>query len=154
LLDGALVHGDCGKLSLNHVWPVSFDEMECVEEPFLRALASLLLSLFEDNIWEKDKAIFLFEMLVKKLFIGEAVNLNCLKVLPLIMSVLIRPLSFRSDESTQVVQHDSFNASQMQDSIKDWLQRAILFSPSNAWQMEEGNFGCLSFYFSFYCFSP
>ncbi|XP_052185068.1 E3 ubiquitin-protein ligase listerin isoform X2 [Diospyros lotus] len=137
LLDGALVHGDCGKLSLNHVWPVSFDEMEYVEEPFLRAFASLLLSLFEDNIWEKDKAIFLFEMLVKKLFIGEAVNLNCLKVLPLIMSVLIRPLSFRSDESTQVVQHDSFNASQMQDIIKDWLQRAILFSPSDTWQMEE-----------------
>ncbi|GMP89851.1 hypothetical protein CsSME_00041233 [Camellia sinensis var. sinensis] len=129
LLDGALVHGVSGRLSLSYVWPVSYDEIGSVEESFLRALASLLLTLFEDNIWEMDKAILLFKLLVNKLFIGEAINLNCLRILPLVMSVLVRPLSIGCDESNRDVQHDT---------IKDWLQKTLLFPPSNTWQTGEG----------------
>ncbi|GMP89850.1 hypothetical protein CsSME_00041233 [Camellia sinensis var. sinensis] len=128
LLDGALVHGVSGRLSLSYVWPVSYDEIGSVEESFLRALASLLLTLFEDNIWEMDKAILLFKLLVNKLFIGEAINLNCLRILPLVMSVLVRPLSIGCDESNRDVQHDT---------IKDWLQKTLLFPPSNTWQTGE-----------------
>ncbi|GFZ19943.1 HEAT/U-box domain-containing protein [Actinidia rufa] len=137
LLDGALVHGASAKLSLPYVWPVSCDEMESVEEPFLRALASLVFTLFEDNIWGKDKAILLFKLLANKLFIGETINLNCLRILPLIMSIIIRPLSNGCGEPNQDVQHDSFEENEMHDTIKDWLQRTLSFPPSSTWQIGE-----------------
>ncbi|XP_057483183.1 E3 ubiquitin-protein ligase listerin-like isoform X2 [Actinidia eriantha] len=137
LLDGALVHGASAKLSLTYVWPVSCDEMKCVEEPFLRALASLVFTLFEDNIWGKDKAMLLFKLLANKLFIGETINLNCLRILPLIMSIIIRPLSNGCGEPNQDVQHDSFEENEMHDTIKDWLQRTLSFPPPSTWKIEE-----------------
>ncbi|KAL6967782.1 RING-type E3 ubiquitin transferase [Sarracenia purpurea var. burkii] len=136
LFDGALVHASSGKLSLSYVWPISYDEMESVEEPFLRALASLLFTLFKEDIWGKDEAILFLKLLVNKLFIGEAINLDCLRILPLIMSILIRPLSV-GDESDPNVQLDSSEENQLQDTVKDWLQRTLLFSTSNTWQTGE-----------------
>ncbi|KAJ6761857.1 E3 UBIQUITIN-PROTEIN LIGASE LISTERIN [Salix koriyanagi] len=101
LLDGALVHGESGTQSSFNLWPAFGDELEKVEEPFLRALLSLLVNMFKENIWEGDKAIRLFDLLTHKLFIGEAVNQNCLKILPAIVSVLVRPLCLRSIESEE-----------------------------------------------------
>lgn len=138
LLDGALVYGASGKLSLTYVWPVSYHEMEGVEEPFLRALASLLFTLFEDNIWGKDKAILLFKILINKLFVGEEINLNCLRILPLIMSVLIRPLNIVCDESIRDDQRDSFEENQMHDTVEEWLQRTLLLPPLSTWQTGGG----------------
>lgn len=138
LLDGALVHGASGKVGHTYAWPVSYDELESIEEPFLRALASLLFTLFGNNIWEKDKAILLFKLLLNKLYIGETVNSNCLRNFPFVMSVLIRPLSIGCDESNQHVQLDSFEENLMDDTIKGWLQRTLMFPPSNTWQTVEG----------------
>lgn len=138
LLDGALVHGASGKVSLAYVWPVSNDEIEGVEEPFLRALASLLFTLFEDSIWGKDKAMLLFKLLVNKLFVGEEINLNCLRILPLIMSVLLRPLGIECEELNRDDQLDSLEENQMRDTIEDWLQRSLLLPPLSTWQTGGG----------------
>lgn len=141
LLDGALVHGASGELRSFNVWPISNDEVESIQEPYLRALVSLLFTLFKDNIWKKDKALILFERLLNKLSIGEAINTNCLRILPLIVSVLIRPLyckSIGSGESSRDAQPDSFEENPIQDTIKDWLQRALMFPPLIAWQTGQG----------------
>ncbi|KAK2652877.1 hypothetical protein Ddye_012733 [Dipteronia dyeriana] len=137
LLDGALVHGGSGTKSLHDIWPALGDKVEDIEEPFLRALVSLLLTLFRDNIWEAVKATTLFELLQSKLFIGESVDMNCLSILPLIVSVLIRPLSRRSNgsgECNEDVDPYAVEQNQVQDTIKSWLQRTLLFPPLVTWQ--------------------
>lgn len=121
LLDGALVHGVSGEPS----------ELESIEEPFLRALVSLLLTLCENNIWGKQKAISLFEVLVNKLFVGETVNSNCLRILPLVMSVLVRPLSIDCD--------DSVEGNKVIHSIEDWLRTTLSFPPLSEWQTGKGD---------------
>ncbi|KAK3218984.1 hypothetical protein Dsin_012954 [Dipteronia sinensis] len=137
LLDGALVHGGSGTKSLHDIWPALGDKVEDIEEPFLRALVSLLLTLFRDNIWEAVKATTLFELFQSKLFIGESVDMNCLSILPLIVSVLIRPLSrgsIGSGECNEDVDPYAVEENQVQDTIKSWLQRTLLFPPLVTWQ--------------------
>ncbi|XP_050138704.1 E3 ubiquitin-protein ligase listerin [Malus sylvestris] len=135
LLDGALIHGGCDAQSFVYLWPASNDEVEDIEEPLLRALVAVLFTLFNDNIWEREKAVMLFELLVNKLCVGEAINANCLRILPLIVNVLIRPLSQRSikpnDEETKP---DSSGENRVQDIIEGWLQKAISFPPLITWQ--------------------
>ncbi|CAK7351987.1 unnamed protein product [Dovyalis caffra] len=137
LLDGALVHGGSGTQNFFNLWPAFGDELEKVEEPFLRALLSLLVTLFKDNIWKGDEAIRVFDLLINKLFIGEAVNQNCLKILPAIFSVLVRPLcqrSIKSEESSGNAQVASLGEKRMQDTVKDWLQRILSFPSLVTWQ--------------------
>ncbi|KAA8549476.1 hypothetical protein F0562_001160 [Nyssa sinensis] len=137
LLDGALIQGANDELSFPNIWPASYDQVESIEVPFLRALASLLFTLFEDKIWGKDKAVLLFKLLVNKLYIGQTENPNCLRIFPPILGILIRPLSMRSDESNGDVQHDSFEENQMHDTIKGWLQRTLSFPPLSKWKIGE-----------------
>ncbi|KAF9661877.1 hypothetical protein SADUNF_Sadunf19G0114500 [Salix dunnii] len=137
LLDGALVHGESGTQSSFNLWPAFGDELEKVKEPFLRALLSLLVNMFKENIWEGDKAIRLFDLITHKLFIGEAVNQNCLKILPAIVSVLVRPLclrSIKSEESSSDSQVASLGEKRMQDTVKEWLRRILSFPPLVTWQ--------------------
>lgn len=134
LLDGALVQGGGGELSLSKLWPASCKELESIKEPYLRALLSLLVILYENNIWGTEKATLYFKMLVNRLFIGEAVNTNCLKILAPIMTVLIRPLSFLYDESMVNVKTDSFGDFQIHCTIEDWLRRTLSLSSLSAWQ--------------------
>ncbi|XVF46152.1 hypothetical protein PTKIN_Ptkin03bG0003900 [Pterospermum kingtungense] len=138
LLDGALVHGEnCAQSSL-HAWPTSVEDMEDIEEPFLRALVSFLFTLLKENIWGIEKATVLFQLLVNKLFIGEAVNKNCLRILPPILSVIIPTLcqtSIRSSGCTNADGNsDTFYENEIQDTIKSWLQRALSFPPLVRWQ--------------------
>ncbi|XVF20393.1 hypothetical protein REPUB_Repub11eG0194700 [Reevesia pubescens] len=138
LFDGALVHGEnCAQSSL-HAWSTSDEDMEDIQEPFLRALVSFLFTLLKENIWGTEKAIILFQLLVDKLFIGEAVNTNCLRILPPIICVLIPTLcrrSFRSSGCTETDgKPDPLDENQMQDTIKSWLQRILLFPPLGTWQ--------------------
>ncbi|KAM7257486.1 hypothetical protein ACFE04_013227 [Oxalis oulophora] len=128
LLGGALVHGGNTAPSLFNVWGASADELERVEEPYLRALLSLLLTFFKDNIWGPQKAMDLFKIIVKNLFIGETINSNCLRIFPWIMSVLIRPLC------SPEVRHASFEDYQLRDSIRSWLHRTLSFPPLLTWQ--------------------
>ncbi|XP_065847176.1 E3 ubiquitin-protein ligase listerin [Euphorbia lathyris] len=132
LLDGALVHGETGRCCSFSFGPIVAGELHKIEEPFLRALLSLLFTLLKDDIWGEEKARELFGLLVNKLFIGEVINRNCLKILPLIVSVLVRPLCQRRvmpDESEGDIHEDW-----MQDTVKDWLQRILSFPPLVLWQ--------------------
>ncbi|XP_075088640.1 E3 ubiquitin-protein ligase listerin-like [Nicotiana tabacum] len=135
LLDGALIHGGITELSLSNLPPVT--NMDSIGEPFLRAVVSLLSRLFVDDVWGKDKAIFLFYLLRNKLHIGETININCLRIFPSVMSVIIRPLSFPFDKENANMQSASSECCEVQEAIMDWLQRTESFPPLNAWQTGE-----------------
>ena len=142
LLDGALVHGEnCAQSSL-HSWPTLGEDMEDIQEPFLRALVSFLFTLLKENIWGTEKAMILFQLLVNKLFIGEAVDKNCLRILPPILCVLVPTLCQRSIRSSGCTNTDGkpdpLDENQMQDTIKSWLQRILLFPPLVTWQTGQG----------------
>ncbi|CAH9129291.1 unnamed protein product [Cuscuta epithymum] len=133
LLDGALVHGgSCGPC-LPTIWSVTLDEVDMIKEPFLRALVSLLLTLFEENIWEGKKAIFYFKLVLSKLYIGETINVNCLKMLPTIVDVLIKPLSIVFDKVDARILSDSSKCIEIQEVMMDWLKQILLFPPLNMW---------------------
>ncbi|XP_024020214.1 E3 ubiquitin-protein ligase listerin isoform X1 [Morus notabilis] len=123
LLDGALVHGGCRGQSFVSPWAASITETD-IEEPFLRALISLLSTLFMEKIWERSKAGTVFELLVSKLCIGEAVNMNCLRILPRLVTILVQPLfENESVETGRDAEHD------IEDTITGWLKRTLSFPP-------------------------
>ncbi|KAL0370829.1 UNVERIFIED_CONTAM: E3 ubiquitin-protein ligase listerin [Sesamum angustifolium] len=134
LLDGSLVHGARGGLNLLNC--ASVGELEAVEEPFLRALLSILCTLFQNNVWGNEKARSLFRLLLDKLYIGDTANLNCLRVLPSILNILVRPLSTGFDDHTN--DHcDPYSQSELHQVTVDWLKRTASFPPLNAWQTGE-----------------
>ncbi|KAJ8562540.1 hypothetical protein K7X08_011831 [Anisodus acutangulus] len=135
LLDGALIHGKVAELSCSNLSPVT--NMESIEEPFLRAVVSLLSRLFVDDVWGKDKAVFLFNLLLNKFHIGETININCLRILPSVMDVIIRPLSVPFDKDSANMQSASSECCEVQEAIMDWHQRTQSFPPLNAWQTRE-----------------
>lgn len=136
MLDGALIHGGVAELSLSNLSPVT--NAENIREPFLRAVVSLVSKLFEDDVWGKDKAVFLFNQLLNKLHIGETININCLRILPSVMDVIIRPLSVSFGQDTAKLQSASSDCCEVQQAIMHWLQRTQSFPPLNAWQTTEG----------------
>lgn len=136
LLDGALVHG--AGSGLNLLWHASVDELEAVEEPFLRALASLLSTFFQENVWGNEKAASLFKLLLEKLYIGDTVNSNCLKILPSVVNILIGPLVTGYGDSTND-QHDSYRLSEFHNATVDWLKKTISFPPLYTWHTGEGS---------------
>ncbi|XP_040991883.1 E3 ubiquitin-protein ligase listerin isoform X1 [Juglans microcarpa x Juglans regia] len=140
LLHGALVHGGRSAHSFSYVWPASGDGVKDIKEPFLRALVSFLYTLFKDDIWETQKVKTLFEFLVNKLFIGEAININCLRILPPLVNILVRALcqnGIGSGESSMDARLDSPKENHMQDALEGWLQRTLLFPPLVSWKIEE-----------------
>ncbi|KAJ8561486.1 hypothetical protein K7X08_033963 [Anisodus acutangulus] len=135
LLDGALIHGKVAELSRSNLSPVT--NMESIGEPFLRAVVSLLSRLFVDDVWGKDKAVFLFNLLLNKLHIGETININCLRILPSVMDVIIRSLSVPFDKDGANMQSASSECCEVQEAIMDWLQRTESFPTLNSWQTRE-----------------
>lgn len=141
LLDGALVHGESGTYCSFNLWPAVGDELVKIKEPFLRAILSFLLTLFKDDIWEGNKAMKLFELLVNKLYIGEAINRNCLNIIPLIVNILVQPLYRGSiipgecDDNNEVC---NSGENWLQSIVKDWLQRILLFPPIVSWETGQG----------------
>jgi len=95
------------------------------------------------HIWETEKAMTLFEFLVNKLFIGEEVNRNCLRILPPLVNILVRSSCRRHigpGESATDTKLDSSEENHMQDTIEGWLRRTLLFPPLVSWQTGEGKF--------------
>jgi len=137
LLDGSLVYGGTGTKNSISMWPVPADEMEGVEEPFLRALISFLSALFKEKIWGPAKASSLIELFVNKLFIGEAVNTNCLKILPLLINILLEPF-YGYEEPGTGVHHCTLEESFVQNTMIDWLERALSLPPLVTWKTGEG----------------
>lgn len=133
LLDGSLVYGGNGTKGSVSIWPVPADEMESVEEPFLRALASFLSALFKEKIWGPEKALNLIKLLVNKLFLGDAVNTNCLKILPLLINILLQPL-YGYVEPGSGAQHGSLHEIYVQNIMIDWLERALSLPPLVTWK--------------------
>ncbi|KAJ4978445.1 hypothetical protein NE237_009225 [Protea cynaroides] len=138
LFDGALLNGFSDELIFSNIWAASDDEVESIQEPFLRGLISLLSTLFiKANVWGQDKAILLYESLVDKLFIGMTVNRICLRILPFVMNIIIRHLrsrSVESDESCEDAQLYSLKKNEIQDTMRNWLQRALSLPPLITWQ--------------------
>ncbi|KAH6784351.1 hypothetical protein C2S52_009310 [Perilla frutescens var. hirtella] len=135
LLDGALVHG--AGSGLNLLWYASVDELEAVEEPFLRALASLLSTFFQENVWGNQKALSLFKLLLEKLYVGDTVNSNCLKILPSVVNILVGPLGSGYEDSAND-QHDLYRQSEFHNVTVDWLKKAVSFPPLNTWKIIHG----------------
>ncbi|KAH6771354.1 hypothetical protein C2S52_016157 [Perilla frutescens var. hirtella] len=138
LLDGALVHGVGSGLNL--LWHASVDELEAVEEPFFRALASLLSTFFQKNVWGNQKALSLFKLLLEKLYIGDTVNSNCLKILPSVVNILVGPLGSGYEDSAND-QHDLYKQSEFHNVTVDWFKKAVSFPPLNTWKIIHGRFG-------------
>lgn len=134
LLDGALVHG--AGSGLNLLWHASVDDLEVVEEPFLRALTSLLSTLFQENVWGNEKAVSLFKLLLEKLYIGDAINSNCLQILPSIVNILVGPLVTGYEDSTK-------DLSEFHNVTVDWLKKTVSFPPLNTWHTGEGSLDIL-----------
>ncbi|XP_073156926.1 E3 ubiquitin-protein ligase listerin [Henckelia pumila] len=135
LLDGALVHGYGSGLNL--LWTASFDEVEAVQEPFLRALISLLSAYFQNNVWGKERAISLFNQLLNLLCVGDTTNLNCLRILPSVMNVLVRTLKTLFEDCANG-QSDTSSQNELHQPIVDWLRRVASFPPLNAWKPGDG----------------
>lgn len=134
LLNGALVHGEDERESLGSMWVDFNNHIEDVEESFLRALVSLLSTLFKEDLWREEEAMATFKMLTDKLFIGEETSKNCLRIIPFIMSIIISPLRTKiksgvSGEDT-LLPLDVF--------LTGWLERSLSFPPLVLWQSAEG----------------
>ncbi|XP_038680260.1 E3 ubiquitin-protein ligase listerin isoform X2 [Tripterygium wilfordii] len=137
LLDVSLINGGSCADILFRVCPALDDVVDKIEEPYLRALVSLLATLFKADVWAIGKGMRLLDMLASRLHIGEVVNQNCLKILPLIVSVLLRFSSQRSLNTGQCSKDDdldSLDEHQIQDTVKDWLRRTLLLPPLVTWQ--------------------
>lgn len=130
LLDGAFVHGDCSQWISFNAWAVSDDDIENIQDPFLRALISLLLTLFvKDKIWRKSDADVFFEHVVGKLFITMTVNKPCLRILPFVLSVIIQPLveSPELDEARKDVSLVTARVDLVSKNILSWLETSLSF---------------------------
>lgn len=136
LIDGALVHGT--KSGLNLLWCATVDELEAVEEPFLRSLSSILSTFFQDNVWGKEKAASLFKLFLQKLYIGDIPNSNCLRILPSVMNILVAPLCIGFEDCMND-QRDPHGQSEFLNATVDWLKRTVSFPPLNAWKTGEGS---------------
>ncbi|KAK9159226.1 hypothetical protein Scep_005800 [Stephania cephalantha] len=137
LLDGALVYGAHDDQCFFNVWTASDDEVENIKDPFLRALVSLLLTLYiKGNPWGKDKAAALFEHLADKLFVGTQLNRDCLRILPFVMNTIIQQLRNRENARCTTGGDsllDTCKENEMHSIFENWLQRALLLPPLYLW---------------------
>jgi hypothetical protein len=124
LLGGALMH-ESGPWILFNAWHLSDNEIGKIQDRFLRALVALLFTTnTKDCLWRESDALVFFEQLVSNLFMGSTVNRKCLKVLPFVMSTIIKPMPQKLNE-------DSSYADLVRKSILSWLEAAIsCLSPS------------------------
>ncbi|CAM8950128.1 unnamed protein product [Rhodiola kirilowii] len=132
LLDGALAHGTSNELDFSNIWPITTNEVESIREPYLRGMVSLLLALFGEKLWKKDKAMKLFRIFTNKLLIGEEANMGCLRILPLLMCALIHPLHWNYAELDDLSGDTKLTCCENElfpETIRDWLQRALSFRP-------------------------
>lgn len=133
LIDGILVQEDDSLWISFNAWLPSDDEVENIQDTFLRALTSLLLTLFvKDKVWRKHEALQLFENAVGRLFTDTMVNRTCLKILPFILSIIIEPLLLQKtqfDEASKDVLLAPWKDDSVLTNVVSWLQRALSFPP-------------------------
>lgn len=135
LLDAALVQGGSRAHSFPNFYGTTADEVKNIKEPFVRALLSLVMTLFNDDVWKYDKARTLFQVLINKLLIGDTVSINGLQILPLIMRILIQPLCGSHKNFTDL-ESLALEDDEVQETIIGWLQRILSFPPLFTWQRD------------------
>ncbi|XP_023635520.1 E3 ubiquitin-protein ligase listerin [Capsella rubella] len=133
LLNGALVHGEDEIESLGNMWVDFNNNIEDIVEPFLRALVSLLHTLFKEDLWREEQAMVAFKMLTDKLYIGEETSTKCLRIIPFIMSILISPL--RTKIKSGVSGKDILLP--LEVLFRNWLEKTLSFPPLVFWQSGE-----------------
>ncbi|KAL6870646.1 hypothetical protein ACP4OV_014494 [Aristida adscensionis] len=133
LLDGALMQ-ESGQWALFNAWHLSDSEIEKIQDRFLRALVALLFTInnIKDCIWRESGALKFFEQLLSNLFVGSTVNRKCIKILPFVMSTIIRPLSEKLK-----LEQDSSHADLVGKSILSWLDSAISCLSANTKEVPE-----------------
>ncbi|KNA05184.1 hypothetical protein SOVF_192710 [Spinacia oleracea] len=135
LLEGALVRGKKSQFTFFNTWPPSSKDLDDIEEPFLRALVSLLFTLLNEGIWKQEKAVGLWELLLNKLYIGQETNMNCLRILPPLISVLSHFLCHNKGSGGLVkdASPDSFR----ETVVRDWLEKIRDFPSLMSWTSGE-----------------
>lgn len=142
LFSGSISQEVCIQWVSIDAWILSDNEIENVQDAFLRALISLLLSLFvKDKIWRKQEALMIFEQIFDRLSIPATTNRTCLRILPFVLSVIIKPLLAQSTEFDGAGK-DILLAPWKDDlvlkNITSWLEKALSFPPlCNGWTEEQ-----------------
>ncbi|KAJ3676469.1 hypothetical protein LUZ60_003881 [Juncus effusus] len=156
LLNGAVLDGsgfDKTSWIFFNSWGPSDNEIDGVQEPFLRALISVLVVLGEKcNLQRKNDAFVVFESvmsLINDLKLKCESNKGWLRVLPFVMSNIIQPLCENFDEgnNNEGVVYDNvlgwlntciscFNDPSSKEEFEDWIQIALSCYPLN---IIEGN---------------
>jgi E3 ubiquitin-protein ligase listerin len=122
LLEGAVLRGYGFKNNswiLFNSWSPSNQEVNKIQEPFLRALVAILLVLSaKDNIHRKSDVSVFFKS-VKDIVINvTSINQTCLRALPYVMGAIIQPLCEKLDS-------DDGNDDDISGSLLGWLQTCI-----------------------------
>ncbi|KQK11843.1 E3 ubiquitin-protein ligase listerin [Brachypodium distachyon] len=147
LLEGALMHESSDWVLFN-AWHISDNEIEKIQDRFLRALVGLLYTTYiKDCIWRESDALVFFEQLLSSLSIGSTVNRKCVRTLPFIMCTIIKPLTekMRLNEASpysdlvgksilswldEAISCLSLNPSEVtQQDIEDWIQVVLSCFP-------------------------
>ncbi|KAJ4772899.1 E3 ubiquitin-protein ligase listerin [Rhynchospora pubera] len=122
LLEGAVLHGSGFNTSswiLFNSWFSSDQEINKIQEPFLRALVTVLLVLSaKGNIHRESDASAFFEHVKDMLTDATSINRACLRALPYAMSAIIQPLC-------EKLQSDHGNVNVIDGYILGWLQTCI-----------------------------
>ncbi|KAK9697380.1 hypothetical protein RND81_08G034200 [Saponaria officinalis] len=134
LFEGALIYGTNGHLSFFNACPPSNEDLEEIEEPFLRALVSLLITMLSDGIWSQEKAIELWQLLISKLYIGRETNKNCLRILPVLVSVISQFLNQSRGSKEIVIESLPFS---FRNDVQGWLGKILAFPPLISWTSDE-----------------
>ncbi|XP_020578179.1 E3 ubiquitin-protein ligase listerin [Phalaenopsis equestris] len=133
LFDGALIHGTHNPWIVFCSWITSDDAVENIEDPFLRALIFLLHNfIVKDNIWGRLETDDFIKHVLDKLFLNGSVNRDCLRILPYVLSFIVRSLVFQRtefDESTEDASFVPFESVELYDNIINWLEIAAAFPP-------------------------
>ncbi|XP_074269259.1 E3 ubiquitin-protein ligase listerin [Silene latifolia] len=134
LLKGALICGINGQLRFFNTCPPSNKDLDEIEEPFLRALVSLLATLLNEGIWNQEQAIEFWQLLISDLYTGQETNINCLRILPLLVPVLAQFLHESGGSKDMVI--DSLPISFRED-VQDWLGKTLAFPSLISWTSDE-----------------
>lgn len=165
LLEGTVLHGygfNNSSWILFNSWFPSDQEVNKIQEPFLRALVTVLLVLSaKDNTHRKSDVSVFFKSVKGMLINATVTNRAYLRVLPYVMGAIIQPLCEKLDS-------DHGNDNVIDGSLLGWLHTCIsslsdqsskegklMFNPFNeVLQLGKLSFLCqitLIFFFPFMC---
>lgn len=133
LIDGAVMHGADSETKLFNVWHAFDEDADNIQNPFLRALISLLSTLLlGKHERAKVEALLLFECFVDKLTLGTMTNRSCLQVLPFVLNILMQLLRSRipdEDGLCKNLEVPSARDNRSHELISGWIRTAHSFPP-------------------------